>query len=167
MKKAITALVLTTVILVVFGMEARAQIPKEGTSSQTWPYSGTFKVLAMGQECLEMTWEVLGVVISDTSEDIFHNASFRCIGASYAVKGEFNNSGFCVATRPDGDQIFWTLKATGKMGVGSKGTSTFVGGTGKLTGIQGGGEYTEFFVRPAAEGTFQGVTRSKGQYKLP
>jgi len=167
MKKAITALVLTMVILVVFGMEARAQIPKEGTTSFVTSFSGTGKRLIMGQEDFQSVYEVTGANISDTDDDLLHNTSYRCLGALHAVKGEFNNSGFCVATRPDGDQIFWTLKATGKMGVGSKGTSTFVGGTGKLTGIQGGGEYTEFFVRPAAEGTFQGVTRSKGQYKLP
>lgn len=84
------------------------------------------------------------------------------------MKGEYNNnSGFCVGTRPDGDQIFWTYKTAGKLGVGAKGTVTLVGGTGKMTGIQGNSEYTEFPMRPAAEGTLQGYIRSKGQYKLP
>jgi len=53
------------------------------------------------------------------------------------------------------------------MGGIAKGTLTIVGGTGKLAGIEGNSEYTEFFMRPAAEGTFQAYNRSKGQYKLP
>jgi len=166
MKKAITVLVLSLVVLVALGTEAKAQIPKEGTTSNTCSYSGTFKALAMGQELLEMSYENMGVMLGDTPEDLL-NGSFRCVGALHAVKGEFNNSGFCVGTRLDGDKIFWTYKSAGKLGVGAKGTWAIVGGTGKLTGIQGNGEYTDFAVPPAAEGTFQGYTRGKGQYKLP
>jgi hypothetical protein len=83
------------------------------------------------------------------------------------VKGEYIETGFCVSTRPDGDQVFFTIKGTGRLGIGAKGTTTIVGGTGKLTGIQGNAEYTVFDVRPAAEGTIQGYNRGKGQYKLP
>ena len=167
MRKPIASLILSLIVLVAFGMEAKAQIPKEGTTSGTCAYSSTFKALPMGQERLQMTYELMGVIIGDTSEDLFHNASWRCLGMLHAVKGEHNNSGFCVATRPDGDQIFWTYKTAGKLGVGSKGTWTYVGGTGKLTGIQGNGEVSDFPMRPAAEGTFQGYSRAKGQYKLP
>jgi hypothetical protein len=166
MKKAIISLILSLVVLVAFGTGVNAQVPKEGTISGTLPYNATFKALPMGER-LQMTYEVMGVIIGDTSNELLHNSSYRCLGALYAVKGEYNDSGFCVATRPGGDQVFWTYKATGKLGSGSKGTSTFVGGTGKLTGIQGKGEYTNFIVKPAAEGTFQGYTKSKGQYKLP
>ena len=168
MKKVITSLILSLIVLAAFGMEAKAQIPKEGTISDTWAYSGTFKALPMEQERLQMTYEVMGVIIGDTSEDLFHNASFRCLGSMHAVKGEFNDeSGFCVCTRLDGDQIFLTYKATGKVGVSAKETQTIVGGTGKLAGIQGNAELTRFGVRRAAEGTFQGYEKGKGQYKLP
>jgi hypothetical protein len=168
MKKTILALILSIVLLVAFETEVKAQIPKAGTTSETWAYSGTFKALPMGQERLEMTYEIMGVAISDSSEDLFHNVSFRCLGALHAVKGEYNNnSGLCVGTRPDGDQIFWTYKSTGKLGAGAKGSVTIVGGTGKMTGIQGNADFTEFPTRHAAEGTFQAYLRSKGQYKLP
>ena len=168
MKKVITSLILSLIVLAAFGMEAKAQIPKEGTISNTWAFSGTFKALPMGQERLQMTYEVMGVIIGDTSEDLFHNTSFRCLGSMHAVKGEFNDeSGFCVCTRLDGDQIFLTYKATGKVGVSAKETQTIVGGTGKLVGIQGNAELTRFGVRRAAEGTFQGYEKGKGQYKLP
>ena len=168
MKKVILILVLGLILMVAFGPDAKAQIPKEGTISDTWAFTGTFKALPMGQERLQMTFEVIGVIIGDTSEDLFHNASFRCLGSFHAVKGEFNDdSGFCVCTRLDGDQIFSTYKATGKVGVRAKGTETIVGGTGKLAGIQGNSEFTRFGLRRAAEGTFQGYEKGKGQYKLP
>jgi hypothetical protein len=167
MKGNIKKMAVLVIILVAFGTEAKAQIPKEGTSSCTNSYSGTFKALPMGQERVQMTYESMGVTICDSGENLFHNASFRCLGALHAVKGEYNNSGFCVATRPDGDQIFSTYKSVGKLGGGAKGIFTIVGDTGKLTGIEGNSEYTEFFMRPAAEGTFQAYNRAKGQYKLP
>ena len=168
MKKTVLVLILGIVLLAVFGMEAKAQIPKEGTTSFTSAYSGTFKILAMGQERVQMTYEFMGANIGDTPNDLYQNTSFRCLGASHAVKGEdIDASTFCVSTRPDGDQIFSIYKTTHKMGAGYKGTFTFVGGTGKLVGIQGGGEITGISVRPAAEGTFQEHARQKGQYKLP
>jgi hypothetical protein len=168
MKKTLLVLILGIVLLAVFGMEAKAQVPKESTTSFTSSYSGTFKILAMGQERVQMTYEFMGVSIADTPQDLSHNASFRCIGTFHAVQGEYNDgSTFCVATRPDGDQIFTTYKTAGKMGGMNKGTYTVVGGTGKLVGIQGSGECTGISVRPAAEGTFQAYTRQKGQYKLP
>jgi hypothetical protein len=168
MKKTVLVLILSIVLLAVFGSEAKAQIPKEGTTSFTSGWSGTFKILAMGQERLQMTFEFMGADIGDTREDFNHNTSFRCIGALHAVKGEYNDgSTFCVATRPDGDQIFSIYKTAGKLGSMYKGTFTIVGGTGKLVGIQGSGECWGFDLRPAAEGTFQSYTKQKGHYKLP
>jgi hypothetical protein len=168
MKKTVLVLILGIVLLVAFGMEAKAQIPKEGTTSFTTAWSGTFKILAMGQERLQMTFEHMGGSIGNTPNDLNNNASFRCIGALHAVKGEYNDgSAFCVATLPDGDQMFSTYKFAGKLGGMFKGTYTVVGGTGKLAGIQGSGEITAFDLRPEAEGTFQGVAKQKGTYKLP
>jgi hypothetical protein len=168
MKKVILILVLGLILMVAFGPDAKAQIPKEGTISDTWAFTGTFKALPMGQERLQMTYEVMGVIIGDTTEDLLHDASFRCLGTRHLVKGEYNDeNGFCVCTRLDGDQMFLTYKGAGKMGVWSKETQTIVGGTGKLAGIQGNAEYTRFRIRPVVEGTFQGYQKGKGQYKLP
>ncbi|MGA2468927.1 MAG: hypothetical protein ABSH06_31895 [Thermodesulfobacteriota bacterium] len=168
MKKTVLVLILGIVLLAVFGPDAKAQIPKEGTTSFTSAYSGTLKTLPMGQEHVQVTYEIMGVLIGDTPEDLRHNTSFRCLGALHIVKGEYNDdSGFCVETRPDGDQIFSAYKGAGKLGGMEKGTSTIIGGTGKLVGIQGSGEFTGIFLRPAAEGTVQGYERHNGHYKLP
>jgi len=166
--KKMTFVFLLGLILMVGFSSVQAQIPKEGTATGVSAFSGTFKTVAMGQERVQMTYEILGGTISDTGEDIFHNSSLRCLGSIHAIKGVYeNNNGFCVQTRPDGDQIFFTYKSSGTLGRGSKGAYAIIGGTGKMTGIQGGGEYTEFVLRPAAEGTFQAYNRSKGKYKLP
>jgi hypothetical protein len=143
-------------------------IPKEGSTSALNGYSATVKAMPLGKDRLQLTYEVMGVSISDTGVGILHNASVRCLGALHVVNGAFDDeAGSCIYTRPDGDQVFATYKMTGKVGVGAKGTFTYVGGTGKLAGITGGGELTRTQVRPAAEGTSQSYTRSKGKYKLP
>jgi hypothetical protein len=168
MKKTVLVLILGIILLAVFGPDAKAQVPKEGATSFITSGSGTVKVLRMGQESVQVTYEMMGANIGDTPEDLFHNASIRCLGAFHAVKGEYkDDSGFCVVTRPDGDQIFLTFEDAGKVGGTVKGTFTIVGGTGKLVGIQGSTEYTGTELRPAAEGTFQMYFRNKGQYKLP
>ena len=167
MKKMTLFLLSGLVVLVAFSF-AQAQIPKEGSSSYIIGYSGTYKTVAMGQERIQMTYEVLGVIVSDASDCILQNASLRCIGSYHVIKGAYeDDSGFCVCTRPDGDQLFTSYKASGRLGGVGKGTVTYVGGTGKFTGIQGSGEFTRIRVRPAADGTLQGYNRVKDHYKLP
>ncbi len=146
-----------------------APVPREGSSSYLTLGSGTMKVLPMGTDRSQATWEFLGVQVSDDGKGLTHNASIRCVGSAHVVNGEMESyTNACSLTRPDGDQIFATEKLiSGKRGGASRGTSAIVGGTGKLAGIQGSSEWTRFFVRPAADGTFQTVTRSKAGYKLP
>jgi len=168
MKKLVIVFLLSVAIFLAFGPKAQAQIAKEGSFSNVVSWSGTMKTLPMGQERLHMSYEVLGAVIGDTGDDLFHNSSMHCLGGFDAVKGEYNNdSGFCTYTRPDGDQFFMTNKVAGKLGSPGKGVMTFVGGTGKLAGIQGSCEFTRTTVRSSAPGTIQGYNRAKWQYKLP
>jgi hypothetical protein len=47
-----------------------------------------------------------------------------------------------------------------------KGTFTYVGGTGKVSGIQGGGEYTRYSLRPPTEGKFASFSMSKSEWKI-
>ncbi len=150
------------------GAQEPAPIPKEGTGSYTTMGSLTRTALPMGKDHLQVTWEFLGVQLADEGKGVTHNASVRCLGSVFAAGGEYQSfTNSCIFTRPDGDQAFTTETATGKIGGLSKGTSRFVGGTGKLAGITGSSEFTRYFVRPATEATFQSVTRSKGSYKLP
>jgi len=169
MNKMTFVLTLSLILLIAFGSDAQAQIAKEGNLSFTIGYTITFKDVGMGQEIRVRTYELLGATISDSGEGPLHNSSVRCVGALRVVKGNIDDeSGLCVCTKPDGDQIFMTYKAaTGKVGVTAKGTGTFVGGTGKMTGFDGSCEWSRVMLRPAAEGTGQGYNRVKGNYKLP
>jgi hypothetical protein len=89
-----------------------------------------------------LNYEGSGIYISDTENGLFHNASIHFLGAFHAVKGAFEESGGMVLTAPDGDKAFVTYKGSGNLGKDAKGTYTYVGGTGKYTGITGGGEFT-------------------------
>ncbi len=162
------------ILFIAFAGNVEAQIPKEGPTSYTGIYSGTYKALGTGPDLFLNTYEHMGAMLSDTGEGIFHNATFHCIGSQYVVKGDFEyNSGFCILTRPDGDKAFFTFKGTGNIRTGGKQTNTFVGGTGKLAGLQGSAEVTTTPLRASGppstpyQGSYQGLSKSKGQYKLP
>jgi hypothetical protein len=153
--------------------EEPAPLPKEGSGTGVAIGSVTIKVLPLGKDRAQMSWEFLGANVADEGKGLAHNCSIRCVGGATYVDGmpeAYLNS--CVVTRPDGDQYFMTEKVTSSTGPATKGgvtkgISTITGGTGKLAGITGTGEWTRYGVRPAMEGTVQTVTRGKITYKLP
>lgn len=151
----------------VSGLANAKEIAKEGTESGTMSYSGPVKLLTMGKELVQMNYEGLGVYIG---EGPMNNASFRFMGALQIVKGVYDNDfGLLVFTTPEGHKAFATYEAAGRIGAGGggKGTFKYVGGTGELAGLQGGGEFTRISLRPSAEGTIQGYNKVKGHWKLP
>ena len=77
--------VVILVLFVAFAATVEAQIPKEGTTSITAIFAGTWKAVGMGQERYQMTYEHTGAMTSDTGEGIFHNATFHCIGSHSSV----------------------------------------------------------------------------------
>jgi hypothetical protein len=165
MKRVILVSILALAALVAFAPVSNAEMAKEGTASGTMIFSGTFKALPMGQERLQMAFEVLGAYVG---EGPLNHSSFRCVGGMHAVKGEFlDETGSCIFTNPDGDQAWSTYKCAGQVGRSARGTFKWVGGTGKLTGMQGEGKFERYNVRPAAEGTIQGYAQTKGSWKLP
>jgi hypothetical protein len=140
---------------------------KEGAISGKNYLSGTSKVLAMGEERLQMNYEGGGVVVSDEEKGFSHLAAIYCVGALHAVKGVYEESGFMVITPTDGEKIYSTYKASGTFGKAAKGTWTYVGGTGKYTGMGGSGEFTRYSLQNAAEGVWTTTAVIKGNYKLP
>ena len=167
MKRILMMLSISFTFTFVIETAGYAEMAKEGTSTSTQAYSGTFKIIAMEQERLHMIYEMYGPTISDLDTDPLHNSTFRCLGALHAVKGAFNDSGFCANTLLNGDKAYAAYKGTGEFGGGSKGTYTWTGGTGKLAGIDGGGEYTAIELPSAAEGTFQGYSKLVNHWKIP
>ncbi len=165
MTKALFAAVAGLLAFVVFAADP-APLPQEGTSSGTQIVSGSLQVVPLGKDRARLSDDSSGARVGEPS-DLFHNASVRCVGALTMVSGAFeDDAGVCILTRLDGDQAFTTYKGAGKAGGQAKGTYTLTGGTGKLAGIEGSGEWTRYAVRPVAEGTLQSVTNLKGTYKL-
>jgi len=171
MMKMIIISVLTFVLSVAFGTVAGAEMAKDGEGSYVSGQSGTLKVLPMEKERLQMNYDTMGVVVEAPADSPLYNATFHALGGLHAIKGVYEDRGFVVWTRPDGDKVFATYEATGKVGVGGVGrkcTFSFVGGTGKCAGIQGGGEYTGVGpVRASAKGTFQGISKGRFHWKMP
>ena len=164
MRKMILVSVAVAVLTAIVPI-SNAEMAKEGTASGTMIFSGTFKALPMGKERLQMAFEVMGAYVG---EGPLNHSSFRCVGALHAVNGEFlDENGSCLFTTPKGDQAFSTYKAAGQVGRSARGTFKWVGGTGKLTGMEGTGEFARFNVRPAAEGTIQGYAQTKTNWKCP
>jgi hypothetical protein len=159
--------IIATSVLIAIGPDVKSQSPKEGTSSSTWFHSSKVSTLAMGQEILQVNFEGTCIAIGDTPNDLFHNISCQGMGSLYAVTGDYDQRGLCVAVRPDGDKIYFSYKHAGKLGASGKGTTVIVGGTGKFTGLTGNGEYTIMSLRPVAEGTGQSIVKWKTGYKLP
>jgi len=161
---------LTALIIVAFGMTAlaiAADIPKQGTYTGKMVISLTLKSIAVGDRLI-VGYEYMGVFLNDRGEGFLHNASVRGLGAFHAenVKGVFEydrSSGVLIDS--DGDQVIFTHEVAGSFD--SVRTLTFHGGTGKYTGIQGGGEWTWVQTRSATEVTAQGYAIHKGHWKLP
>ena len=170
MKRIIVALILVAVVLVTLVPVANAEMAKEGTGSTTAIYSGTYKVMPLEKDTSVVTFEHTGVLTNDTGEGPLHNMSVHCVGFHYYEKGIAKQSmGYEVYTDPDGDKVLTEFTepeypSTAKV---KKGTVKFLGGTGKFIGIEGALEYIRYGVRPAVKGTYQGVSKAKGSWKIP
>ena len=160
-------MIIALYLVAISGYAVGGELAKEGAVSGKMYSSVTGSILAMGDERLQMTYESSGVMVDDSGNGFPHNAAFFALGSLHAIKGKFEESGFTVLTPPDGDKIYSTFKGSGTFGKPVKGTWTYVGGTGKYTGIEGSGEYTRHSLQNAAEKIWTSVTLSRGNYKLP
>ena len=167
MKKAGTILMIILFAGALAGKVFCEEIPKEGSWTGKNYFTGTSKVLAMGQERLQLNYEGSGVFVNDSGKGIVHLASFYALGTMHAVKGVFEETGFLVMTATDGDKIYGTYKSSGTFGKPVNATYTWVGGTGKYTGIEGSGEFTRYALQNATEVVFTSTSTLKGKYKLP
>jgi len=174
MKKTIWMLAMSLVLLITFGINVQAQ-PKEVIESITTTYYGTYKVAPVGANRGVMSYEAIGLVLSDTGQGLFHQGTARILGSlTIDDKGKWDDErGSGVYSLMNGDKIFVSVKAAGevaKQGVSgiTKGTVTILGGTGKCSGIEGTFEFTRYTVpKPAIEGIIQSYVKANIKYKLP
>jgi len=168
MKKIIVASVLALAVLIAFAPFSSAEMAKEGSGSGIHYVIIKSTVLPMGKGVVQINYEGWGIIQSDTGKGLVHNASSHIVGGLLLVKGVYkNDAGMICFTRPDGDQVFATYKASGVAGKTGKGTITYVGGTGKCVGIQGSGEFTRHHLRHPAKGFGASLNVSKHNWKIP
>ena len=167
MKKKLTMLMFTFILLGMAGFVFGAEMAKEGSGTGITYYTATSQILAQGKEIFVMNYDARGVGAGDDETSPFYMTSHQCVGSFRGIKGEFKESGLCTFTRPDDDQIYMSYESAGKLGTPVKGTYTLVGGTGKCTGITGSGEYTRTNLKGPAKGIGASISKSTGSWKIP
>ena len=168
MKKIILASVLSLALVIVFGQAVTAgDLPKQGTFSIIEYCCSTGEIIAMGEERVHCTYEGAGILANDAGKGFLHHAGSHWLGQLHAVNGVKElETGFTVYTDADGDKVYLTFEWKGIAYKSSDGTGTFVGGTGKYTGITGGCEMSWRPTTQAKKG-LNGVMTLKGHYELP
>ncbi len=131
MIRASMTILFALLLLITAGNVFGAEMAKEGSGDYRSGKTGTFEVIAMGKERVQMNFEETGVVVFAPENSPLFNASFRDIGTLHAIKGKWKGSGMVEYTRPNGDKIYTIFEGEGVLGGGpSKTVHTFVGGTG-------------------------------------
>jgi len=124
---------------------------------------GTQRMLESGPDMVAFGSESWGIVASSTTKD-WEDATTRCVGYRRIAGGKPVGKGVCRWVQASGDTAIgeWEMPATGES------TWTWLGGTGKLSGIRGGGTFQTVTRAKAAEpGTGQSCRRDWGKYKQP
>jgi hypothetical protein len=166
-KKLIIFLLMMFVLLLCHAAITFAQIAKEGSWTGMLFFYVTGKPLQLDKDQVHSTYEATGISKSEREGSILNNATIYCLGTLHAIKGDYEDSGYCVYTRLDGDKIFLTFKTAGKVGGMGKGTAKLIGGTGKCEGVEGNVEFTRYTLRSAVQGVTQTYNTTKGQWNLP
>jgi hypothetical protein len=149
------------------GTVVGAEMAKEGSGKGVTYFTSTSQVLAQGKENFVANYDARGVSGSNDDTSPFYRASGQCVGTFRGIKGQFKELGLCTYTRPNGDKIFMSYEAAGKLGAPVKGTSTIVGGTGECDGITGNGEFTRTSIKGPAEGIRASISKSTVSWKIP
>lgn len=124
---------------------------------------GNTTMLAGGPDLVAFGSESWGIVASSTTKE-WESATTRCLGYVRVVGGKPVGKGVCKWVHPTGDTAVgeWEMPASGEN------TFTWLVGTGKLKGIQGGGSFqTISKAKPVEAGTGQSCRHDWGKYTLP
>jgi hypothetical protein len=138
-KYALTAAALTLAAALAFAIATSAQA-KEGTWDGTYSLYATFNATQIGKERLLTTFDNHGL---EVGSGLFDHFTWHCWGVGDFAKGVGQERGLCAGTDPAGDQaaLSFVSEKYSFSGKSSKGSVTFIAGTGKFTDITGGGTY--------------------------
>jgi len=168
MKKVSVVVIVCFFLIATWTVVAAAEMAKEGESNFKSASSTTYKSLKMDKERAEYQWETHGVVVEANENSPLYNATYYSLGHFHVFNGAYEDGGFTRYTRPDGDHIFATYEAKGKVGGKRTLKITFVGGTGKCAGITGEGESVYIRgLRPPREGAAMALYVGNFNWKIP
>ena len=128
--------------------------------------AGTITGLAKAQDLVVFGLDQRGIILAEDAAKTFDNATQRCVGAIAVIRGTSSGGGFCRSVDPTtGDTTISEWTSAAKPG---SGTFKYLSGTGKWSGITGGGDYhTAAVTRPIDDGTYQNCVRVKGSISVP
>jgi len=158
---------LLAISLLVGCFTSAALAQKTETESYTTYYvTVSATTLQLGTDHTMTATEFQGVTRSDRPGGMFDNMTARCIGTREVAAGIMTSQGSCTEMYPDGSQTFSTYLSKGPITSQLTGSHTFVGGTGKYSGISGKAEYTAQALK-APENVRVFVAKHKATYTLP
>lgn len=158
-----------TPLLISFSGLAMVSAPaqaKEIAYDTTFCFAGTQNVLMATKELTVLAIDLRGIVRTNTGDKSFDNDTGHCVGVNRITEKHVEARGYCKIQSVNGDTYVGEYSASGPPGSG--GTWTVFHGTGKWSGIKGGGPYRPITQgRPIAPGTFQSCNSNAGKYTLP
>jgi hypothetical protein len=168
MKKSWIVFIALLFLFTTWGSVVGAELEKQGEGTVRMVHTGTYKLLPMGTERSEAIFEASGLVVDAPENCPLFKASYVVFGSSHRVKDSYEERGSVRYTRPDGDEVFLTYEAKGKVGADRISKAAFVGGTGKCAGITGTMETTGITgIKPPKEGMSAGSSSGKFNWKIP
>jgi hypothetical protein len=152
-----------SILVIVFGFLLTISLAQAGEYDVTQCYSGTYTLLSPSEKLAILTFDLNGIMRSNTSDKTFDNHTFHCIGMQRIYgKDQKWETGNCTVQAPDGSiQVGeFNVKNQDK-------TWKVLYGTGRYEGIESGGPYKTITEgKPIAPGTFQACDRSTGTFSL-
>ena len=140
-----------------------AAVQAQESFESTVCVSATLNVIHMSDEILLSSFDLKGMVRSDSNSEFLNDVSEWCVGLTGKVGDKMSQRGYCKYVYPNGDINLGEWE-----GIGSDGTFKFIFGTGKWQGLKGEGTWNVIQrAKSVAPGTFQNCRKLKGTYELP
>ncbi len=139
--KSVTILALSLVLISALGGISQAQMAKWGKPTGTATFYGSGESQEYAPDVTVWNGKFWGQSVTDAAKGVLHYGAWDCIGEMAFRGGEISiGDGFCTVTDPDGDKINlrWEVDEPNANPAKFKTKGTYLSGSGKYTGIQGG-----------------------------
>ncbi len=140
--KLLFASLTALVFVLVVGVTAEAQLPKQGKYRGMFGVQGSGTAHEIEKGHIFFVGDFSGVFFNEVAGGFIDKTSVTCPGVNDIVSGvSIGNHGYCVVTDKDGDKAFIVWKGKGTEPNVGGGDAQWIGGTGKFAGVKGGHTY--------------------------